>query len=90
MGLYMLARATPPSWPNPAIGMHGYDNRQKIMHATFIGQGPAFPVGARPDSFENVNVYLMIACALGLEPAATDGDIDLVRDLMAQDCPSLD
>lgn len=55
-------------------GNHGYDNMEMDMGATFIGAGPIFPQGARPDAFENVNVYGLMACALGLDPADTAGD----------------
>lgn len=55
-------------------GNHGFDNYAEPMGATFIGAGPIFPVGTRPDSFENVNIYGLIACALGIAPTETDGD----------------
>lgn len=88
LGRSIRLRAPEPQWPTPIPGTHGYDNREEDMHATFIGNGPAFPVGERPDSFENVNVYLMIACILGLTPAETDGDEALVESLLTQTCPS--
>ena len=59
---------------------HGWDNYHDDMGATFIGAGPIFPAGSRPAGFDNVNVYGLIACALGIEPAATDGDpAEIVR-----------
>ena len=75
-------------WPAGMHGTHGYDNRDESMGATFIGAGPIFPAGTRPDAFENVNVYLMIACALGLEPAQTDGDPALVDQITGGRCPA--
>lgn len=74
-------------WLSSMSGTHGYDNRAESMGATFIGAGPIFPAGTRPEAFENVNVYLMIACALGLEPAATDGDPALVARITGDRCP---
>lgn len=71
-------------------GTHGYDNRDETMGATFIGAGPIFPPGTRPEAFENVNVYLMIACALGLEPAETDGDPAEVARITGGRCPAAD
>ncbi|MDM7983297.1 MAG: alkaline phosphatase family protein [Maricaulis sp.] len=69
-------------------GNHGFDNYSEEMGATFIGAGPIFPAGARPDSFENVNVYGLIACALGIEPAATDGDPAEVARISGGRCPA--
>lgn len=68
-------------------GNHGYDNRSEEMGATFIGAGPIFPVDHRPAEFENVNVYGLIACALGIEPAQTDGDAGEVERLTGGQCP---
>ena len=58
------------------------------MGATFIGAGPIFPAGTRPDSFENVNVYGLIACALGIEPAETNGDPAEVERISGGRCPA--
>jgi alkaline phosphatase D len=69
-------------------GQHGYDNRAEPMGATFIGAGPVFPQGTRPDAFENVNVYGIIACALDLEPAETDGDPAEVARITGGHCPA--
>ncbi len=69
-------------------GQHGYDNMAVEMGATFIAAGPVFPEGARPDAFENVNIYGMIACALGVEPAANDGDPDEVARITGDRCPA--
>ncbi|MEA1941521.1 MAG: alkaline phosphatase family protein [Pseudomonadota bacterium] len=68
-------------------GMHGYDNHAESMGATFIGAGPLFPQGTRPAAFENVNVYGLIACALDIEPAATDGDPAEVARISGGNCP---
>ena len=56
------------------------------MHAGFIAAGPAFPDGARPELFENINVYLLIACILDLEPAETEGDPAVVSALTGGRC----
>ncbi|CAN0462890.1 unnamed protein product [Discosporangium mesarthrocarpum] len=58
------------------------------MGATFIGAGPIFPQGSRPAAFENVNVYGLIACALDLEPAETDGDPAEVERITGGRCPA--
>lgn len=67
---------------------HGYDNHAHTMGATFIGAGPIFPEGTRPAAFENVNVYGLIACALDLEPAQTDGSAQEVERLTGGRCPA--
>lgn len=69
-------------------GMHGYDNRAESMGATFIGAGPVFPQGTRPTAFENVNVYGIIACALDIEPAQTDGDPAEIARITGGNCPA--
>ncbi|SIQ96220.1 alkaline phosphatase family protein [Pontibacter lucknowensis] len=51
----------------PSPGQHGYDATQvKEMHATFYAWGPAFKQGVKVDTFENVDVYPLIAEILGL------------------------
>lgn len=67
---------------------HGYDNHAETMGATFIGIGPIFPEGSRPAAFENVNVYGLIACALDLEPAETDGSAAEVERITGGRCPA--
>lgn len=59
---YCFAR--PNTRPNP--GAHGYDPRRvKDMHAVFYAWGPAFK-NKQVASFENVNVFPVIARILGL------------------------
>ncbi|ABI66170.1 Phosphodiesterase I [Maricaulis maris MCS10] len=67
---------------------HGFDNLDETMGATFIGAGPIFPQGSRPAAFENVNVYGLIACALDLEPAPTDGSAEEVERITGGRCPA--
>ena len=69
-------------------GNHGYDNLDPVMGATFIAAGPRFDGVGDVAAFENVNVYLMIACALGLAPAETDGDPAEVARVTGGRCPA--
>lgn len=69
-------------------GTHGYDNMDPIMGATFVAAGPRFDGVGEVAAFENVNVYLMIACALGLDPAETDGDPAEVARVTGGRCPA--
>ncbi|MBF8962460.1 alkaline phosphatase family protein [Pontibacter sp. FD36] len=51
----------------PHPGQHGYDaTKVKEMHATFYAWGPAFKQGVKVDTFQNVDVYPLIAEILGL------------------------
>ena len=65
---------------------HGYDNKHVDMHATFIAAGPAFKNGVKADHFDNIEVYGVLACALGISPANTDGDIEAISSFMDKKC----
>jgi predicted AlkP superfamily pyrophosphatase or phosphodiesterase len=79
-----------PEWPKvfsnrrPGIGHHGFDpSVVKDMHATFLAWGPAFKKQVKIPSFENVNVYPLIANILGLsyqEPI--DGKIEALKPIL--------
>jgi alkaline phosphatase D len=75
-------------WRAPIPGNHGFDNLAPEMAATFVAAGPVFPEGAVAAPFENVNVYGMIACALGITPAKTDGDPAVVAAVTGGRCPA--
>jgi hypothetical protein len=62
--------------------MHGYDNADKDMHGIFYAAGPAFQKGYRQPTFENVDVYELMAFLLGLEPALTDGSMDQLKGML--------
>jgi predicted AlkP superfamily pyrophosphatase or phosphodiesterase len=68
----------------PAPGSHGYDaTKVKEMHATFYAWGPAFKNGVKLSSFENVEVYPLIAELLGLKYShKVDGKGKLVKELL--------
>jgi alkaline phosphatase D len=85
---FTVRAANVGGWRPPIPGFHGYDNLHPLMAATFIGAGPIFPEGEVAAAFENVNVYLMIACALGITPAETDGDPEVVAQVTGGRCPA--
>jgi len=85
---WALQAADVGGWRAPIPGMHGYDNLAPAMQATFIGAGPIFPEGQVAGPFENVNVYSMIACALRIEPAKTNGDPAVVAAVTGGRCPA--
>ena len=78
-GWLLFGRSLKSRYPNPPVGMHGYDRFHKDMQATFLADGPAFKSGLRAKPLENVEVYGLIAEILGLTPAQYDGDINNVR-----------
>ena len=60
-------------------GAHGFDPASPNMGALFIAHGPAFQRGVEIPDVENIHVYNLLCAALGLTPAANDGDDRLVR-----------
>jgi len=72
----------------PIPGNHGYDNHDPVMGALFVAAGPRFEAGVHTPAFENVNLYGVMACALGLEPAQTDGDPAVIAALTQDRCPA--
>ena len=68
--------------PQTSKGTHGYDNAFKDMHAIFYAAGPAFKEGFSHPTFENINIYPLVAEILGLTPAKTDGNLDNVRTML--------
>ena len=71
-----------------SVATHGYDNQDPLMHATFIASGPAFKKKLRAKPFDNIEVYGLLACALMIKPANTDGNVKNMQYLMTQNCPS--
>lgn len=65
---------------------HGFDNQHVDMHATFIAAGPNFKNAGTVNSFDNIEVYGILACTLGIKPAATDGNIDTVAGFLKGSC----
>jgi predicted AlkP superfamily pyrophosphatase or phosphodiesterase len=64
-------------------GAHGYDPRRaRSMRGLFVAAGPAFLPGRTLGAFENVHVYNALAAALGLKPAANDGDPKIARSML--------
>jgi hypothetical protein len=63
-------------------GQHGYDPRNRSMHALFVAAGPAFKQGVTVRPFENVHIYNALAEILGVPPVRNDGDPAIARRLM--------
>jgi len=69
------AEALKKSPKNQTRGSHGYDPALPSMRAIFIARGPAFRQGVVLPSFDNIDVYPLLARLLGIVPAKNDGDI---------------
>jgi len=54
-------------------GTHGYDNDNTDMHAIFYAMGPAFRQNHVHPTFNNIDLYPLIANILNLNPAPVDG-----------------
>jgi len=63
-------------------GSHGYDNAFTDMHAIFYAAGPAFKKEYLQPTFENVNIYPLMAEILGLNPADMDGKLKNVAGML--------
>lgn len=64
-------------------GEHGYDPAVPDMHGILIVHGPAFRSGGlEAPAAENIHIYNLLCAAVGLQPAANDGDDRLVRALL--------
>ncbi|HLZ77547.1 ectonucleotide pyrophosphatase/phosphodiesterase [Phenylobacterium sp.] len=59
----------------PSLGDHGYDNAAPEMRATFIAAGPAFRHGVSLPTFDNVDVYPLLAKLIGVTPQPNDGTL---------------
>ncbi|GAB2219674.1 hypothetical protein Droror1_Dr00007311 [Drosera rotundifolia] len=54
-------------------GAHGYDNAFFSMRTIFIGHGPQFARGRKVPSFENVQIYNLVASILNVRGASNNG-----------------
>jgi predicted AlkP superfamily pyrophosphatase or phosphodiesterase len=86
-GPYMIrAHATEsPEIVEPDVkGEHGYDPRQmKSMRAIFYASGPDISRGVTVATFENVDVYPLIAKILGLKIGPIDGSLEPLRKVLS-------
>lgn len=63
-------------------GSHGYDTAYRTMDAFFAARGPSFRQSARFDSLHAVDVYGIVAKALGLRPAPNEGDESVAAEVL--------
>ena len=60
-------------------GQHGYDPQYMSMRGIFVAAGPAFRQGVTVDAFQNIQIYNVLAKALGVKPAKNDGGEKIAR-----------
>jgi predicted AlkP superfamily pyrophosphatase or phosphodiesterase len=58
----------------PLLGEHGYDSDGPKMRALFVAHGPSFKQHLTVPVFDNINVYLLLAKLMGLQPLHNDGN----------------
>jgi predicted AlkP superfamily pyrophosphatase or phosphodiesterase len=63
-------------------GTHGYDIKNTDIHAIFYAAGPAFKQNYIHPSFQNTNIYSLLAYLLGIKPAETDGNLHEVINML--------
>jgi predicted AlkP superfamily pyrophosphatase or phosphodiesterase len=82
VGWHATFRAGMQSRWRPPLGDHGGDPQHPEMQGIFIASGPSFERGIRVPSFESIEIYNILAAALGLEPAPNDGDLARVPGIL--------
>jgi len=68
--------------PRAYPGAHGYNPYEPDMQPIFRAEGPDFKKGFHAASFRNVSVYPLICYLLGITPAANDGSLEEVKQLL--------
>jgi ectonucleotide pyrophosphatase/phosphodiesterase family protein 5 len=68
----------------PLRGEHGYDNKDPLMGALFIANGPAFRQGLVIKPFPNVDVYPLMTEILALPPQPNDGKLADLAPILAR------
>ncbi len=79
IGTYVQFRDTDRAFTG---GSHGYDNFEKEMEGIFYAAGPALKNGYKGETMQNLNLHLIIANILGIDPAPNDGDTQVVSKIL--------
>ncbi len=69
--------------PSKEKGAHGFDPYAPEMAAVFVAAGPAFRPGVRLKTFDNVDVYPLLARLVGVKPQPNDGVLAPLRRSLA-------
>ena len=65
--------------PSKEKGTHGFDPYAPEMAAVFVASGPAFRPGVWLKTFDNVDVYSLLARLVGVKPQPSDGSLAPLR-----------
>ncbi|MEI6440791.1 MAG: ectonucleotide pyrophosphatase/phosphodiesterase [Alphaproteobacteria bacterium] len=76
-GWTVYSRARKPNYLEK--GTHGFDPAAPEMAAVFVASGPAFKAGVRLATFDNVDVYPLVARLAGIVAQPSDGSLAPVR-----------
>lgn len=82
VGWTLTSRAYVERRGGPSGGTHGFDNEAPEMGALLIARGPAFREGATVERVAAVDLYNVMAAALGLRPAPNSGDPSVLPRLL--------
>jgi len=75
-----IAQGT-PSWLGNG-GDHGFDNLDPDMAATFVASGPAIRAAGTLPTFDNVDVYPLVARLIGVTPQPSDGNAGTLEPIL--------
>lgn len=83
-GPYLIRTNDPPGFPRPRdVGAHGYDpSRVPEMRSSFFAAGPQIRKGATVASFEDVDIYPLVARILGLAIGPIDGSLTRLQAIL--------
>ncbi|HEX3006123.1 MAG TPA: ectonucleotide pyrophosphatase/phosphodiesterase [Bacteroidales bacterium] len=63
-------------------GAHGYDINNTDMHGIFYATGRDFKKHYPQPSFQNIQIYNLVAKLLDIEPAPNDGNINAIKKML--------
>ncbi len=64
-----------PEWMTGIGGGHGYDHLHPDMVAVFLASGPDITGSGKIATFDNVDIYSLVAHLTGVKPNDSDGDL---------------
>lgn len=74
----IAAQTKPGRKPDTDGGAHGFDPYDPTMQALFIAHGPSIKPGVTLPSFDNVDVYPLLAKLTGVKSEKVDGSLKVV------------
>ena len=78
LGWSTTTRARAEADPDfPIAGSHGFNVRERDMHALFLARGPSFRRGTHVGTVQTVDVHGILARALSITPAPNVGDAEV-------------